>query len=152
MGITARSLSNYQVEITAGSHRWVADEPPGIGDDAGPNPFDLLLGSLASCTIITLRMYARRKNWPLEQVDLAMAIQSEEVRSPEGNKSRRSIITSHLTFHGPLSTEQLKRLEEISERCPVSRTLLGELQINFSASADNFNADSVNAARPSEIP
>ena len=152
MGITARSLSNYQVEITAGSHRWIGDEPLGIGDDAGPNPFDLLLGSLASCTIITLRMYARRKNWPLEQIDLTMAIQSEEVRSPESSKSRRSIITSHLTFHGPLSLEQLKRLEEISERCPVSRTLLGELQINFTASAGEVNTNSVNAARPSEIP
>ena len=129
MSITAHSLHNYQVAITAGNHQFVSDEPPGIGDDAGPEPFNLLLASLVSCTIITLQMYARRKNWPLEQVEMAADIRSVEVIDDTGQKSRSSVIETRLTFHGPLTREQLMRLEEIAARCPVHRTLLGNSEI-----------------------
>lgn len=132
MAITARSLENYQVEINAGNHRFISDEPAGIGDDAGPCPYDLLLSALASCTIITLHMYARRKNWPLERVELAMDIQHQE--PPAGGKERGSLIQANVTFHGPLSAEQLRRLGDIAARCPVHRTLLGEIQIHVTVS------------------
>ena len=129
MAITARSLNHYQVEINAGDHTFVADEPPGTGDDAGPCPFDLLLASLASCIVITLKMYAGRKNWPLEEVQVEMSIQSVDQVAPDGAKSRSSIIESRLTFQGPLTLEQVRRLEEIASHCPVSRTLTGDVQI-----------------------
>jgi putative redox protein len=130
MGITARSLRNYQVEITAGNHQLVSDEPVGIGDDAGPNPFDLMLAGLASCTIITLQMYARRKKWPLEGVEMGLDMTSTERRGPGGARERSSVIEMELTFQGPLSEAQIRRLEEIATRCPVHRTLSGDIQIH----------------------
>jgi putative redox protein len=132
MAVTARSLENYQVEIRAGTHTFVSDEPIGIGDDAGPSPFNLLLSGLASCTIITLRMYAERKNWPLEGVEASLEIQSSEDRDEQGNKHRTSRIHNRMTFHGPLSDEQIRRLADISTRCPVHLTLLGDISITHS--------------------
>lgn len=129
MAITARSVKGYQVEIDAGNHTFISDEPLGLGEDAGPCPFDLLLASLASCTVITLNMYARRKNWPLEGVEVSMDIRSSEIQAPDGGKARSSIIDSRLTFRGPLSVEQIQRLEEIAHRCPVHRTLKGDIKI-----------------------
>lgn len=134
MTILARSLSGYQVEITADHHQWISDEPLGTGDDAGPCPFDLLLSALASCTIITLNMYARRKNWPLEQVELSMDISRTETQAQDGRKETSSVIETRLTLHGPLTPEQLKRLQDISTRCPVHRTITGDIQIHSTVS------------------
>lgn len=134
MAITARSATNYQVEITSGKHTFVSDEPVGVGDDAGVCPFDLVLSGLASCTIITLEMYARRKNWPLEQVKLVMDVSSREILAEDGSKSRSSVIESRLTFFGPLTVEQIRRLEEIADHCPVHRMLIGDLSIQTSVS------------------
>jgi len=63
MNVIARYKKNLQVEITAGVHQFLADEPMGVGDDAGPNPYELILSALGSCKVITVQMYARRKNW-----------------------------------------------------------------------------------------
>ncbi len=135
MAIVARTLRNYQVEITAGKHTFLSDEPLGIGDDMGANPFDLLLSSLASCTIITLHMYAKRKDWPLEAVEAAVDIQSGIIPNPDGtfpacSDGHCSNINIVLTFHGPLTAVQIRRLEEIAGRCPVHRVLKGEIHIS----------------------
>jgi putative redox protein len=137
MSITARSLANYQVEITAGNHTFISDEPLGVGDDAGPSPYDLLLAGLGSCVVITLHMYARRKNWPLERVEIALehstvpASECPDCRSARPDE-RIMIIEKKLTFFGDLSAEQINRLLEISDRCPVNRTLMGEIKIRTS--------------------
>lgn len=131
MAVRARSLQNYQVEITTGAsgHQFISDEPEALGgDDAGPSPFDLLLAGLASCTVITLHMYARRKNWPLESVEFEADIRSVDTVI-SGVKTRSSVIDTKVFFHGPLTEEQLRRLGEISERCPVHRTLSGDIKI-----------------------
>lgn len=138
MAIKARSLENYQVEIIGGNHSFIADEPVGIGDDAGPCPFDLLLAAIASCTVITLHMYARRKEWPLEQVEISMDIHSRETLAADGSKSRQSLIETELTFHGALTGEQIKRLEEIAGHCPVTRTVTGEIQISHKVTNAQF--------------
>lgn len=65
MSVTTRSSTHVQVEIEAGGHRIIVDEPRDVGDDAGPNPYDLLLSALGACSVMTLRMYAQRKHWPL---------------------------------------------------------------------------------------
>lgn len=129
MPIYARSLRKYQVEIDAGAHRYLSDEPPGIGDGAGPSPFDLILSGLASCTIITLQMYAARKQWPLEKFEAEYEINSVEVRDSDDVKRRSSHIHSRLTFYGPLTPEQIRRLDDISTRCPVRLALSGDIKI-----------------------
>lgn len=136
MSITAHSLSNYQVHIDDGRHPFISDEPIGVGDDAGPSPFDLLLSSLASCTIITLHMYARRKNWPLERVDMNLALAAPE--PPIGSKDQITTILTRLTFHGDLTEEQIRRLEQIATHCPVHKALRGDIQIQIAV--DNLQA------------
>ena len=134
--LVATTKSGYQVEITSGNHTWIADEPEGIGDDTGPTPYDLLLSSLAGCTLITVQMYARRKGWPLEKAQIEL--RQDHVHATdcadcetEGN-ARVQIIEAKLTLSGPLDEEQRSRLMEIAHRCPVHRSLTMETKIRLS--------------------
>jgi uncharacterized OsmC-like protein len=133
MKVTARTKKNYQVEIIAGRHTLMADEPPNVGDDTGPNPYGLLLSALGSCMIITLHMYANRKKWPLDSVTVDLNTYRTHVRDCElceGDPDARiSVIETEVKFHGDLTAEQIDRLLEISQRCPVHRTLSGEISI-----------------------
>jgi putative redox protein len=137
MKIKAKSIQNLQVEIQAGNHTFLADEPLGVGDDAGPDPYGLLLGALAACKVMTLFMYARRKKWPLEQVEIELDIRKIHARDCEGcdgdPNARVDLIETDLVFTGDLTPEQVARLAEISERCPVHRTLTGNIQIQTQA-------------------
>lgn len=103
---------DYKVDVRAGHHTFVSDEPEKIGgNDAGPAPFQLLLGALGSCTAITLRMYAKRKGWPLESAEVAMR------HLKDGDTAR---IERVLTLSGNLTDEQRARLADIAERTPVT--------------------------------
>ncbi|MEN3975549.1 OsmC family protein [Emcibacter sp. SYSU 3D8] len=105
----------HQVEIKAGRHSIAGDEPHGMGGgDAGPAPYDLILGGLGACTAITLRMYAARKGWPLEEVTVDLSHSLEE---------KRSQISRRLHLKGDLDAEQRARLADIAERTPVTLTL-----------------------------
>ncbi|MCX5477485.1 OsmC family protein [Kaistia geumhonensis] len=107
--------TNYAVSIEAGPHRLAADEPPARGGlGHGPAPYDLLLGALAACTVITLRMYAERKGWHLGE------IRAELTHARIDGRSR---ITRQLGFEAELSDDQRKRLAEIAEKTPVTLTL-----------------------------
>lgn len=135
MTVFARSVENYQVQIEANGHRFIADEPQAIGgDDAGPNPFDLLLAGLGSCIVITLHMYAGRKNWPLERVEIALDLRSAVQPSQNGggtvNGSLVTTIDKRITFHGDLTRAQLERLAEIADRCPVNKMLSNEIKLH----------------------
>ena len=134
MTITARSLGKLQVEIKAGAHTVRSDEPViSGGEDTGPDPYALLLASLAACRIITTQMYARRKGWPLENVELSMSTHKVHARDCEDCESdpdaRVDIIETEIRFLGPLDQDQKDRLIEISEKCPVHRTLTNETKI-----------------------
>lgn len=133
MSVTANSLTNYQVHIEAGRHAFISDEPLGVGDDAGPSPFDLLLSSLASCTIITLHMYAQRKSWPLERVEMKLQLAAPEPPIGSSDQMITTILT-RLTFHGDLTEEQIRRLEQIAAKCPVHKALRGDIQIQIAVS------------------
>jgi len=134
MRVTGRSTHNLQVELTNHRHDWLADEPADAGgDDSGPNPFDLLLSALAACKVMTAHLYARRKGWPLEKVEVSLDIR--EIKANEcddclsqGNE-RVNIIDTQIQFDGDLTTDQIQRLAQISDRCPVHRTLSREIKI-----------------------
>jgi len=126
--------------ILAGRHRLKADEPASAGGrDGGPSPYDLLLASLGSCTAMTLRLYAERKQWPLERVEVALshtkihATDCAECETKEGMLSR---IDRRITLRGPLTAEQRERLLEIANKCPVHRTLTSEIVIRTSITAE----------------
>jgi putative redox protein len=134
MTITAKSLKNLQVEIQASNHQLLADEPERDGgEDQGPSPYDLLLSALAACKVMTVHLYARRKEWPVETVtvrlthDKIYARDCEEcVSSPN---AKIDLIQTEISFEGDLDDEQIQRLAEIADRCPVHRTLTSETVI-----------------------
>jgi len=133
MKVTAKNLENLQVKITVGNHSLIADEPLGIGDDAGPDPYALLLSALGACKVMTVQMYARKKNWPLEDVEVSLEtykIHAKDCENCESDPDAKvSIIEAEISFVGDLTDKQIERLGEISERCPVHRTLSGEIKI-----------------------
>lgn len=108
-------------ELTIGRHQLVADEPIAEGgEDTGPSPFEYLAAGLASCTAITLRMYAQRKNWPLENAEIQVSIE----RAVDSTTFSRQI-----NLIGPLLPEQRQRLLEIANHCPVHKALTGKIEV-----------------------
>lgn len=120
-------------DIQAGRHRLIADEPPAVGGgDAGPDPYAYVLAALGACTNMTLRLYAKHKKWPLERASVRLShakVHEKDCENCEAAESRIDHIERRLTLEGPLSAAQRQRLLEIAERCPVHRTLHGEVQI-----------------------
>jgi uncharacterized OsmC-like protein len=123
----------FAQQISAGRHRLTGDEPESVGGtDTGPSPYDFLLAALGSCTSMTVGMYARKKNWPLESVTVSLrhskiyAADCSECETREGMFDR---IERDVRFEGPLSAEQSSPLLEIANKCPVHRTLTSEINI-----------------------
>ena len=123
----------YVQRISVGPHVLQADEPViAGGNDSGPNPYELLLAALGSCANITVRMYAERKQWPLEgvQVQLAWApIHANDCAGCDTEIGMKEGIEMEVFFTGNLSEEQQRRLVEIANKCPVHRTLGSEVPI-----------------------
>jgi uncharacterized OsmC-like protein len=131
--VVVRSEHGLTQTIEIRQHRLTADEPSSAGgQDAGPDPYELLLSALGACTSITVRLYAQRKGWPLDGVQVALhheriyAADCAECETRDGFLDR---ITKRLTLFGPLDQEQRQRLAQIAERCPVNRTLQREVVI-----------------------
>jgi putative redox protein len=126
-------LVGFATRIRAGRHVLRADEPPAIGgSDSGPTPYGLLMAALGACTNMTIRMYARRKNWPLENVDVRLRhekIHAKDCEHCETKDGKLDRIEKIIELDGPLDESQRARLREIGERCPVNRTLLSEIDI-----------------------
>ncbi len=121
-------------EVRAGRHVFRSDEPvPSGGTDTGPDPYALLLAALGACTSMTLRLYAKRKAWPLEGISVALSherVHEKDCEDCETKEDARiSRITREITLKGALSPEHRARLLEIAERCPVHRTLAGTTRI-----------------------
>lgn len=132
--VVRTAQEHYRTEITARGHALLADEPINQGGtDLGPNPYDLLLSALGSCTSITLRIYADRKGWPLESVTVHLdhqKIHAEDCAECETKVGMVDRIEQIVELRGDLDATQRKRLLEIAHRCPVHRTLDSEIAIH----------------------
>jgi putative redox protein len=124
----------FTTQIKAGKHFLVADEPESIGgNNFGPSPYELVSSALAACTAMTIRMYADRKEWPIEEVNVH--IKHSKIHADDCNKcesSNASKIDKFLRvieIKGDLDASQRKRLMEIADKCPVHRSLHSEIQI-----------------------
>ena len=126
--VTGVLREGTQVTIESRGFTWLGDEPTGAGGtDAGPTPYEMLLGSLASCIAITLRLYAEHKGIPLEGVDVALEFDRVHADDCVGCDERDDgwieRIRSHVTLRGTFDEPQRKRLAQVAQRCPVHKTL-----------------------------
>ncbi len=119
--------AKYQQEVMSGPHRFLADEPVAFGGlDSGPGPYDLLLASLGACTSMTLRIYADRKQMPLERVTVRLThkkVHVEDCEDCEGKGRTIDRIDRTIALEGALDVASRKTLMEIADKCPVHRTL-----------------------------
>jgi putative redox protein len=134
--VVTRTQGHYRTEIAAGRHTLVADEPASVGgDDAGPTPYDYLLAALGSCTGMTLRMYADRKDWPLEEATVRLShekVHAEDCDHCDTDRGKVDRIRREIELTGELEDQQRDRLLEIANKCPVHRTLHSEIDVQSS--------------------
>jgi uncharacterized OsmC-like protein/alpha-beta hydrolase superfamily lysophospholipase len=125
--------AKYQQEIMSGPHRFLADEPVAFGGlDSGPGPYDLLLASLGACTSMTIRIYADRKELPLERVTVRLnhkKVHAEDCAECETKDGMIDRIDRTITLEGALDAEARRKLMEIADKCPVHKTLRSEVAI-----------------------
>jgi uncharacterized OsmC-like protein len=125
--------AGFTQEIHAGSHHLTADEPVSAGGtDKGPSPYDLLLAALGACTSMTIALYARRKGWPVEGVEVRLRhsrIYAEDCAECETKEGMLDRIEREIELKGSLNAEQRQKLLEIANKCPVHRTLTSEINI-----------------------
>jgi uncharacterized OsmC-like protein len=125
--IIAHSENGLRTAIHTRSHTVFVDEPlDNGGTDSAPSPTEMLAGSLGACMVITVQLYARRKQWPLEEAAVNVSVErvkKEDYPSYTGDAPLVNVIRTHMTFKGPLTDEQKARLREIGNRCNVHRML-----------------------------
>jgi len=122
---------DYTTHIRAGKHSLTADEPRSVGgNDFGPTPYGLLASALAACKAMTLQMYARRKKWPLEEVKVHVSFNRRHDKDCMECEDKGRYIEhfdTTLELEGNLDEAQQARLKEIADKCPVQKTLAGNM-------------------------
>ena len=133
--IVRGDAASFKQEVLAGKHRLLADEPVSAGGtDAGPDPYDYLLAALGVCTSMTVGLYARRKNLPLQTIKVSLwhsrihASDCEECEMKDGMLDR---IDVEVELTGSLNVEEHATLMEVAGKCPVHRTLTSEINIRL---------------------
>jgi len=132
--VVARTRGDgFRTEVRAGKHRLVADEPAGVGGtDLGPTPYDLLSAALATCTTMTLKMYASHKKLRLRSTTVRVThgkVHAEDCADCESDSGKIDQFRREVSFDGDLSEQELARMLEIADRCPVHKTLHGEVKV-----------------------
>ena len=137
--VVIQTDDGFYTEISADGHTLVADEPASVGGtDKGPTPYGFLLGALGSCTAMTLRMYANRKEWPLDSVTVHLShgkIYADDCANCETASGKIDRIEREIEVQGDLTDTQREKLLEIADKCPVHRTLTSETVIEDFTSA-----------------
>ena len=134
-GITRVSEADpagFLQDVQAGPHHHaLADEPESYGGtNKGMSPYQFLAAGLGACTSMTVRMYARRKGWPLENIAVDVSHNRVHAQDAEGNeKTPLDLFRRQIMLEGPLDAEQRQRLLEIADKCPVHRTLEASAEI-----------------------
>jgi len=124
--------TKYKTIVVTGNHELIADEPVPYGQDLGPNPYDFLLTALGTCVTMTVRMYADRKGWDLEEIEVHLEqsrVYAKDCEDCESQEGYVHIIEKRLKFTGDLTEDQIQRLLEISDKCPVNKTLTSEIKV-----------------------
>lgn len=123
----------FTTQMTLGNHKIIADEPEHFGgQDLGPNPYELLSGALASCTAITIQMYARRKEWELYNVEVHVKYKKDhciDCKNVKDKTSKIDIFQREIYVIGNLDDKQRNRLLQIADKCPVHKTLHSEVEV-----------------------
>lgn len=140
--ISAELTSGMVVSLTNGRHEWTADEPEDAGGtDSGPNPYELLLSSLAACTCLTIAMYCNHKKLKFESIrasfDFENVHASDCADCDQEDEGYIQIITSNVHVSGEFDAAQKKRLAEIATRCPVHKTLNKGVRFRDNATFDD---------------
>ena len=132
--------NGFAQEVTAGAHQLLSDEPASAGGtDTGATPYDLLLAALGSCTSMTVALYARRKQWPLDGVTVRLRhsrAHAADCAACEAEEASLTIIDRDIQFHGSLTDDQRSRLLAIADRCPVHLTLTSRIEIRTRLAAE----------------
>jgi len=132
--IVRGNAAGFAQRVQAGTHHFSTDEPiESGGKDTGPSPYDLLLAALGSCTSMTIGLYARRKNWPLQEVVVSVwhsKIHAADCAECETREGRIDRIEREIQLIGSLTSEQRSKLMEMADKCPVHRTLTSEINIS----------------------
>jgi uncharacterized OsmC-like protein len=131
--ITVESLDHLQNRITSGNNSIIADEPAVAGgDDLGLDPYSLLLAALGSCKSMTMKLYAKHKNWDLQKIRITLShqkVHAQDCVECESKDVKLDTIRVKIDLEGNLNDEQKMQLKEIAKRCPVHRTLTSEIRI-----------------------
>ena len=131
--VTARSSTSFRVDIEAGRHHLIADEPVDAGGtDEGPTPYDFLSAALAACTSMTLHVVAKRENIPLQGLEMKVSNDRMYAKDCADCMNKSGYIhrfTVEIKINGEMTDAQRKRLQDVATRCPVKKTLTSEIKI-----------------------
>jgi len=123
----------FTTQLNVGNHQLTADEPISFGgNDFGPSPYELVSAGLSACTVMTLQMYARRKGWPLESVEVHTSYgktHAQDCEACESDSARIDTFHRAIKFEGALDEKQRARMLQIADKCPVHKTLHSEVQV-----------------------
>lgn len=147
--VTSVPGSRFKQHLRAGGHQWLADEPKSLGgDDAGPDPYALLLGALGACTSMTIRLYAEKRGWNVSHVEVELEhhrMHAKDCSECEREGAFVDHISRKIRLEGRITPAQREKLFEIATRCPVHKALSAGMKISDHAPVQRHTED---AAHP----
>ncbi|MDT0607127.1 bifunctional alpha/beta hydrolase/OsmC family protein [Croceitalea rosinachiae] len=127
------AIDGFTTQLKVGNHYLIADEPQSFGgNDYGPSPYELVSAGLSACTVMTIQMYAKRKGWVVDNVEVHTSYSkshAEDCENCEDNTAKIDTFNREIKFTGDLDDKQIQRLLQIADKCPVHKTLHSETQV-----------------------